>query len=94
MRLFLLHLDESNIFNDTAQLSLSARYFFDESFHKDLFGIISLDSRTNKANIYDCFQNYMEDKNIHFNKIIGLATDGARDFMTLSREKAQLHVSH
>ena len=47
--------------------------------------------------MYDCFQNYMQDKNIHFNKIIGLATEGARslrDFMTLSREKAQLHVSH
>ena len=39
----------------------------------------------------------MQDKNINFNKIIGLATDGARalrDFMTLAREKVQLHVSH
>ena len=39
----------------------------------------------------------MQDKKIHFNKIVGLATDGARDlrdFMTLAREKAQLHVSY
>ena len=47
------------------------------SFYKDLLGIISLDSRTNEAKIYDCFQNYMQDKNINFNKIVGLATDGA-----------------
>ena len=66
-----MHLDESNNINDTAQLS------FDESFHKDLLGIISLDSRTNEANICDCFQNYMQEKNIHFNKIVGSATEGA-----------------
>ena len=30
-----------------------------------------------KQIIYDCFQNYMQDKNIHFNKIIGVPTDGA-----------------
>ena len=86
-----MHLDESNNINDTAQLSVSARKLLDESFYKDLLGIISLDSRTNGANIYDCFQNYMQDKNTNFNKIIGLATD---ETLTLAREKAQLHVSH
>ena len=72
-----MHLDKSNNINDTAELSVSARYFLDESSYKDLLGVISLDSRTNGAYIYDCFQNYMQDKNIHFNKLIGLATDGA-----------------
>ena len=74
---FSVALDETNDINDTAQLSIFTRYFLDGSFYEDLLGVVSLEGRTTGAIIYNRFQNYMEEKDISINKIIGLATDGA-----------------
>lgn len=69
--------DKSNDINEVVQLSVFTRYFLDGSYHKDLMGVISMGDCTTGAFIHDNFQNYMQEKNIPVNKIIGIATDGA-----------------
>ena len=73
---FSVALDETNDINDTAQLSIFMHYFLYGFFYEDLLGVVSLEGHTTGAIIYNCSQNYMEEKDISVNKIIGLATDG------------------
>ena len=67
-----LALDETNDIRDTAQLAVFVRYYSKELYHERLLTLLNLKGRATGAIIFDAFETF-----IPWNKIVGVATDGA-----------------
>ncbi|XP_059162018.1 general transcription factor II-I repeat domain-containing protein 2A-like [Physella acuta] len=73
-----LAMDESCDIRDTAQVTLFARYILSQGPKEELLGLLPLSGQTRGENIADAVQNCLEDYEIDINKIVSIATDGAR----------------
>ncbi|GBM37024.1 Zinc finger BED domain-containing protein 5 [Araneus ventricosus] len=73
-----LAIDESRDINDTAQVTLSVRYMSSQGPKKELLGLLPLSGQTLGEDIANAVQKCLEDNGIGINKIVPIATDGAR----------------
>ena len=73
---FSLALDETNDIRDTAQL-VFVQYYSKELYHERLLTLLNLKGRATGAIIFDAFETFMIGSKIPWNKIVGVATDGA-----------------
>ncbi|GBN22635.1 Zinc finger BED domain-containing protein 5 [Araneus ventricosus] len=72
-----LAIDESFDIKDTAQVPLFVRYMSSQG-PKELLGLLPLLGQTRGEDRANAVQKYLEDNGIDINKIVSLATDGAR----------------
>ena len=74
---FSLALDETNDINDTAQLAIFVRYSLKNKYHERLLTVLSLKGRATGSIIFEEFEKFMLDASLPWDKIVGVATDGA-----------------
>ncbi|GFW09425.1 general transcription factor II-I repeat domain-containing protein 2A [Trichonephila clavipes] len=72
-----LAIDESRDIKDRAQVALFARYMSSQG-KKELLGLLRLSGQTRGEDIKNAVQKCLGDNKIDLNKIVSIATDGAR----------------
>src|SRR5678815_2240595 len=63
---------------DTAQVVLFVRYMSSQGPKEELLGLLPLSGQTRGEDIANAGQKCLEDNKIDLNKIVSIATDGAR----------------
>ncbi|GBO28275.1 hypothetical protein AVEN_103316-1 [Araneus ventricosus] len=80
-----LAIDESRDIKGTAQVTLFVRYMSSQGPKEELLGLLPLSGQTRGEDIANAVQKCMEDNGIYINKIVSIATDGARSMTGILR---------
>ncbi|GBM17482.1 hypothetical protein AVEN_193773-1 [Araneus ventricosus] len=80
-----LAIDEPCDINDTTQVTLSVRYMSSQGPKEELLGLLPLSGQTRGEDIANAVQKCLEDNGIGINKIVPIATDGARSMTGIHR---------